>query len=67
MPNDNQHPRGSAALPGSTVQAAAVVLELVERRRVPRALPRPEAVELDQDAGWELWQQTLQMSRAAAA
>ncbi len=70
MPNDNIQSREEATVPGAAEQppkTASVVLDLVERRRVPRALPRPDAVELDQDTGWDLWQQTLKMSHAAAA
>ena len=36
----------------------ALRLELKERRRTARPLPVPEAVELDEDSGWALWQES---------
>lgn len=44
----------------------AKLVDLIERRRVPRALPRPEAVELDSDTGWAMWQQSVGAVSATA-
>ena len=47
-------------------KAASTLIDLIERRRVPRAVPHPEAVELDSDTGWAMWQQSMVAFSASA-
>lgn len=59
------HAQGEASTQSNA--AAARLIDLVERRRVPRALPRPDAIELDADTGWALWQQSMVAQATVAA
>lgn len=51
--------QSAAAEAAVTNTPLTAVLELTERRRTLRPLPVPDAVELEMDSGWALWQESV--------